>query len=222
MKKLIFIFLFSFSLFANEDDIDVKKLSEAIGHIIGKSLDDMGIKLDLKKVVKGIKKANQKKEFSMSEDDCLKALASLQKKEEKEISKKNLKEADEFLEKNKNNKNIISLEDSKIQYEVLHLGDGNQVNEYNKPIIKINGKYLNNFCFLATEELVDLNEIDEGLKKSIIGMKENEKRKIYLHPDFAKNSNNNKLLIYEIEVIKSDAKMILPGNEEIAIEKILK
>jgi peptidylprolyl isomerase len=221
MKKFIFIFLFTFSLFANEDEIDVKKLSEAIGHIIGKSLDDIGIKLDLKKVVKGIKKANQKKEFTMSEDECLKALATLQKKEENEIKQKNLKEADEFLLNNKNNKNIISIEDSKIQYEILNNGDGNIVNEYNKPIIKISGKYLNNFCFLSTEELIDLNEIDQGLKKAIIGMKENEKRKIFLHPDFVKESNYNRLLIYEIEVIKSDAKMILPGSEEIAIEKIL-
>ncbi|NGX56845.1 MAG: Peptidyl-prolyl cis-trans isomerase Mip [Candidatus Anoxychlamydiales bacterium] len=224
MKKFIFIFLISFSLYANEDDIDIKKLSEAIGHIIGKSLDDIGIKLDLKKVVKGIKKAKQNKEFSISEDECLKALVKLQKKEEKVIAQKNLNEANEFLSKNKTNEEIILLEDGKIQYQVLNKGNGNIVKSYNKPIVKLNGKYLNNAHFLSTEELVDLNEIDEGLRKSIIGMQENEKRRVYIHPELTDNSKYNKLLIYDIEIIKSDINSILPKHEEIAdqSEKILR
>ena len=83
LKNFSFIFYLSLILsifsFSNEKEkIDIKKLSEAIGHIIGKNLDDFGVELDLKKMIKGIKKGALNKSSPMTEDECIQTLAKLQ------------------------------------------------------------------------------------------------------------------------------------------------
>ncbi len=221
-KKLLFIFLIfsSFLLAEEKENIDVKELSESIGHMIGKSLDDLGLQLDLKRVVKGLKKANKQKEIPINEEDCLKALAKIQKKHIEKISEKNLKEANEFLSKNSQNPDITEIEKNKLQYKITKTGNGPQVQIYNNPIIKYTGKYLDGKSFVSSEEMISLDNTIEGLKKALIGMKEHEKRTIYIHPTLGFEKSRNELLVFDVEIIKTDATDMLPENKEIATQAI--
>jgi len=219
LKKLVF-FLFIFAnflnpIFAEKEEIDVKKLSEAIGHIIGKNLEEFDFNLDIKQMIKGIKKGSLKRSTPMTEDECFEALATLQQKANKKKASKNLQIAENFLLENQKDPNIIEIEKNKLQYKQIKPGKKGYVESYHTPIVKITGRYLDGKVFTKLEESINLNETLIALKKAIIGMRLHEKRKIFVHPDFAFGKNYphlNSLIIFDIEVIDLDAK-INPLNE---------
>jgi len=210
MKIYSIVFLFFLtSVFAEKkEEIEIKKLSESLGYIIANNIEELGIEIDIDNVIKGIKKANKKKPSPMNEEECLEKIKQLQISYNEIISSKNLKKAEEFLNQNAKDASIIEIEKSKLQYKILKKGDGRIVNDYNNPIVKIEGKYLNGKLFTSSEELIILSETIPGLKKALIGMKENEKRSVFIHPDLAFGKDNqslNNLVIFNVEVIKADS-----------------
>ena len=131
------LFIFS-NVFAEEKEVDIKKLSESLGHIIGKNLDDLGFKLDLKNMLKGIKKGSQKKLSPMSEDECLEALAQIQIKENEKITSQNLKDARDFLINNLKDKDVIELGNAR--WNVAHtpghlLGSVSLIDQENQLVV---------------------------------------------------------------------------------------
>ncbi|MFA6118346.1 MAG: FKBP-type peptidyl-prolyl cis-trans isomerase N-terminal domain-containing protein [Parachlamydiales bacterium] len=222
LRKTIafFIILITFSaIYADETkEVDTKKLSEAIGHIIGKNLEDLGFELDLKRIITGIKKGSHNKTSPMTEDECLQALAKLQVIANEKICQKNLKIAEEYLAKNINDKNVIEIEKGKLQYKILNEGKDESVQSYNSPTIKIVGKYLDGKIFTDVEEIINLTETIPALKRSIIGMKKNERRQVYIHPDLGFGKIPpclNSLIVFDIEIVKVDTNTPL-STEEIA------
>ncbi|NGX33907.1 MAG: Outer membrane protein MIP [Candidatus Anoxychlamydiales bacterium] len=208
---IFFIFILSvFSIaFADEKEVDIKKLSESIGNIIGKNLDDLGFELDLKNMIRGIKKGSQKKSSPMNEDECLEALAQIQLKENEKTSSKNLKDATNFLTTNLEDKDIHQIENEKLQYKIIKNGKSKKVESYNTPIVKMTGRYLDGRIFINSEETINLTETLPALKKAIVGMGLHEKRKVYIHPDLISGNSPphlNSLAIFDIEVIDLDAK----------------
>jgi peptidylprolyl isomerase len=203
------LILINFGFSKEQDPPDVKKLSEAIGHIIGKNLEEFGLELDLKRIIKGIKKASLNKSSPMSENECLEALAKLQFKANEKTSEKNLLIAEEFLKNNSKNQDIIEIEKEKIQYKIVKEGKGESLRNYNNPIVKITGKYFDGQTFSDVEEVLNISETLPSLQKAIIGMKLNEKREIYIHPELAFGKNPpsfNSLVIFDIEVLQLDTK----------------
>ena len=67
---------------------------------------------------KGMQDAAQGKASPLSEDECVQGIASLQEESLTATSEKNLQEATLFLEKNKTEKEIVSLEEGKLQYKI--------------------------------------------------------------------------------------------------------
>lgn len=212
LKILIgFLLIFSFfsNAFAAKKKIDEKKLSEAIGNIIGKNLDDLGFKLDLKNLIKGIKNGAEKKPSSMSSDECLEVLAKIQMKENEKLAQKNLEEATNFLKNNLKEENVVEIEKEKLQYKIIKKGNTQKVEAYQSPIVKITGRYLDGTIFVNSEETIILEETLPALKKAIISMNLHEKRKVFIHPDliYGKEPPHlNSLAIFDIEIIDLDAK----------------
>jgi peptidylprolyl isomerase len=216
-KKInIFFFILFFFIAAiysaeknNKEEIDIKKLSEAIGHIIGKNLDEFGFELDLKKMIKGIKNGSLNKDAPMSEDECLQALAKLQLRANEKICMNNKKLAEDFLLSNTKEKDIIEIDKAKLQYRVTKQGTGESLQSYNMPIVKIIGKYLDGKVFTDAEEVLNINEALPALQKAMAGMKLHEKRQIFIHPDLAFGKNHpclNSLIIFDIEILSLDSK----------------
>jgi len=179
---------------------DLEKISEAIGNMVGKDL--QGISIDYEAFVRGVKQGSEGKEPSMDLEECLMALGAFQ-------AEKNLKEANEFLAKNLKEEGIVSVEKGKVLYCIKEEGTGETVQSYDSPLIRYEGKTLSGQVFASSEEVVAFDSIIEGLGKGIQGMREGEKRTLYIHPDLGFGSEDfsmpNMLLIFDVEVIKANS-----------------
>lgn len=210
MKRFMgFIFLTAM-LCAGEKE-QVAQISEAMGHLIGKNLQALGLELDIQAIVKGLQDEASGKNSPISDEECLQALSDLQEAAQSKMAEANLQEAESFLKKNRNNPNIVSLQDGKVQYEKLQPGNGPAIHSYDAPLVRYSGSTLSGIAIPATEEIIDLDNAILGLKEVLVGMKGGEKRKVYIHPEFGYGENSsenpNALLIFELEVIKADASM---------------
>lgn len=92
MLKFFLPLAFAGSGFCEEQNI--AKVSEAMGHIIGKNLDSLGLDLDLDAVVKGLKAEAEGKGSPMNEDECIQAIAALQEEKMNIATEKELQNAD--------------------------------------------------------------------------------------------------------------------------------
>lgn len=73
---------------------DIAKISEAMGHIIGKNLDTLGLDLDFDAIVKGLKEESEGKISPLSEDECIQAIAHLQEEKITTTAEEQLETAD--------------------------------------------------------------------------------------------------------------------------------
>ncbi|MBS0653546.1 MAG: FKBP-type peptidyl-prolyl cis-trans isomerase [Verrucomicrobia bacterium] len=201
--------------------LDISKISEAFGHLISKNIETTGVQFDIAQVIKGLQDAASGKESPMTEVECIQAITAVQETIFKEQSEKNLKKAQEFLSSNSKEKNVVSLAEGKVQYKVEKEGSGAIVESHYSPLIHYTGKFLDGSVFGASkeDEMLSLDEIIPGLKAGLIGMKEGEKRTIYIHPDMAYGTNGylppNSLLTFEIELVKANSPK--PDQAEAAI-----
>ncbi len=192
------------------NQIDIAKISEAFGHLLSKNIQTTGVDFDIAQVIKGLQDAASGKASPMTEMECIQGITSAQEALFKEKSEQNLKKAQEFLSANSKEKNIISLESGKVQYKVEKEGSGTAVESHFSPMIQYTGKFLDGTVFGSSkeDEKLSLDEIIPGLKAGLIGMKEGEKRTIYIHPEMAYGTNGylppNSLLTFEIELIKAN------------------
>ncbi len=191
--------------------VEIARLSEAFGHVIGKNLENIGVKFDMAQVIKGLQDAIAGKESPMSEMECIQAIASVQEKIFKDQCAENLKRAEVFLADNAKVEGVIALEDGKVQYRIVEKGNGAEIESHFSPQIRYTGKYLDGSVFGASkeEETISLDEIIPGLKAGLIGMREGEKRTVYIHPDLAYGTNGylppNSLLTFDVEIVKANA-----------------
>lgn len=91
LKKILFLFL---PLFGFSEELDVAKVSEAMGHIIGKNLETFGLDFDLDAIVRGLKEESEGKNSPLSEDECIQAIATLQEEKISLTAEQQLQTAD--------------------------------------------------------------------------------------------------------------------------------
>lgn len=195
----------SFLLIATHAHPDHEKISEALGHMIGKNLQLLKVPLNMEAIAKGLQDEAAGLSSSMNEEDCLIQLRKIQEDTY-------LLNAEKFLETNGKKKEVISLQGGKLQFEILKKGEGQPVQSYNSPIVKLikEGDFPASYTTEpAIEELIALDETIPGLKYGITGMKEGEIRRIYIHPDLGPTIQPfdppKSLLIFQVEVLRADA-----------------
>lgn len=190
--------------------LDANKVSEAFGHLIGKNLESLGFEFNMNKVVQGIQDAIAGKTSPMNESECIQAIYLVQEAEFKKTAEKNLTNAITFLMENSRNAEIVELEKDKLQIKIEKKGEGNKVEEHFTPLIRYTGKFLDGTVFLSSkeDEIVALDEFSPGFSKGVVGMKEGERRTIFIHPDLGYGMSPylppNSLLIFDVEVIKAN------------------
>jgi peptidylprolyl isomerase len=198
---------------AQPQELDIETISRAFGHHIGKNLASPEfVNLDLEAVHKGIKEGVEGKDSPLNEADYTKAVSKIQEKQFMHNVQHNLEKAIEFLAQNAKQKHIISLEEGKLQYCIEKQGSGQRVHQHSTPLIHYVGRYLDGKELSSSREsepiALSLDEAITGLAKGIVGMKEGEKRTLYIHPELgygtAGSLRPNSLLIFEVEVIKAD------------------
>lgn len=203
-----------------QKETDVRNLSIAFGHLLSKSINDMGVSFDLELVIQGLKDASKGMPSPLSEAECMTAINQEHKKNYEALAEKNLKEAENFLSTEAKQEGICSLEDGKVLYKILSEGQGsNVVEDHGKISIKYKGSLLNGDVFgeSSQEEILDVSQIVSGLRDGMVGMKEGEKRLIHIHPSKAYGSEGmlppNSLLSFEIEVAKAKIEEVAQTNQ---------
>lgn len=194
--------------------IDMKKLSEAFGNFIGRNLQSPGLSFDLESIVKGIREGASGRPSPLTEKEYEEMMTAVQEKAFKEMSAANLKAANDFIAKNKQEAGVVEVIPGKLQYVIVKEGTGAAVEAHASPKINYSGKYLDGTVFGTSEEMggpitIPLDQTIPGFSKGIIGMKEGEKRRLFVHPDLGYGTTGqlppNELLIFEIEAVKANS-----------------
>jgi peptidylprolyl isomerase len=199
-----------------EGEISQKILaaSEALGVLMAKSIPPLDLKIDTEKMVQGFKDALQGHEKLKTQMECVQVVVAAQEAVFKVMAVENLKKTEEFLAQNKSVAGVQELEANKLQYLIEKEGSGPAVESTSTPIIRYTVKFLDQAADEVSpdENRIDLSEVDlfPGFKKGLLGMKEGEKRVVYVHPDLGfptkeYNRHTNSLLTCEIEVLQANA-----------------
>lgn len=193
---------------------EILKISEAFGHFIGRNLNTPGVKFDVESIIKGMREGVAGKPAPMSDQEYEAMMSKLQEQSFSALSETNLKAANEFLAKNSKEADVIELVPGQLQYTVLKEGHGAVVEEHFSPQINYTGKYLDGTVFGSSDDAggpitIPLDQTIPGFSKGLLGMKEGEKRKLFVHPGLAYGTTGqlppNSLLIFEVEVVKANA-----------------
>lgn len=195
------------------DELDTTRVSEAFGHFIGRNLKNPGMHFDLESIIKGMRDGASGKPAPMSDQEYELMMVKMQEKAFNQVSTQNLKAATDYLEKNKSAEGVKEIEPGKLQYLVLKEGSGAVVEAHNSPLINYTGKFIDGTVFSSSEELgnaitIPLDQTIQGFSKGLVGMKEGEKRRLFVHPDLGYGVSGqlppNSLLIFDVEVVKAN------------------
>lgn len=217
MKKFIIAVALLTVSFAHseEKDFDIDTLSEAFGNFLGKSFSDKNkeFPLNFEKVIEGMRKGKMGEPSPMTEMEYQHAVTSFQREIKGKLANSNLVQAEEFMKKNGSQQGIDTIIANKLHYQLIEPGEGSTVTENSAPLIHYKGSFIDGSIFGSSEETgpisIPLSGSIPGFRMGLTGMKEGEKRRLYIHPDFAYGTEGalppNSLLIFDVEVIKADA-----------------
>ncbi len=193
---------------------ELTQISEAFGNFIGKNLKATGIEFDIDAIVKGIRDGAAGKPSPLSDAEYEQKMIALQESAFKKIADTNLKAAEAFLATNAKASGVKELEPGKLQILIVQEGNGPAVTESSTPQINYTGKYIDGTVFGNSEDAggpitIPLDQTIPGFSKGLLGMKEGEKRRIFVHPDLGYGTTGhlqpNSLLIFDVEVVKASA-----------------
>lgn len=194
--------------------IDLPRVSEAFGHFIGRNLKTPGVNFDLEAVIKGMRDGAAGRTAPMSDKEYEQMMAAIQENAFNVLAEENLKAAKDYLDKNKKESGIVVIEDGKLQYKIEKEGTGEVVSAHSSPQINYTGQFIDGTVFNTSSEAggpvtIPLDQTIKGFNSGISGMKEGEKRKLYIHPDLGYGTSGhfppNSLLIFDIEVVKANS-----------------
>lgn len=192
--------------------VDINKVSEALGHFIGRNLNSPEIKFDLDKVIKGIRDGASGKAAPMTDQEYEQAMTQLQQQAISSLSTKNLDAANAYMKENSLTKGLVEIVPGKLTYIVLEEGNGSEVPEHGTPLINYTGRYIDGTVFGSSESTggpitVPVDQTIPGFSKGIVGMKEGEKRRLFVHPEMGYGTSGqlppNSMLIFDVEVVKA-------------------
>ncbi len=209
------LILFSSPLLAEEksEAVDYGRLSETLGHLIVRQLNQPGFSFELDRVIQGMKDEREGKPSPLTEEEYEQMVSTLQEQQFVQTAEQNLVEATTFLHNNASKEGIQTV-DEKLQYQVSQAGKGETVGPDSVPLIHYKGKLIDGTIFATSEGMsqpiaLPIKQSIPGFAKGIVGMKEGEKRVLYIHPELAYGLSGhlppNSLLIFEVEVVKANA-----------------
>jgi peptidylprolyl isomerase len=214
MKKLILaLALFSGALLA-ETAVNKDHLSETLGHFLVRHLGSSEFEINIEKVIQGIKDEVAGRPAPMSEEEYESAMIALSEEAFKKSADQNLAKAQAFLDKQAQQPAMQAIEGNKIVFKVDREGSGSAIKEGDIPVITYHGTLMDGSVFASSQSTgqpiaLPLDQAIPGFSIGLKGMKEGEKRTLYIHPELAYGTQGqlppNSLLIFEIELLKANA-----------------
>lgn len=213
MKKIILSLCLICPAFSSFGEVNTDQLSETLGHLIVRHLIHPGFNFNLDKVVEGIQNERANQPSPMTEEEYEGAICALEEEHFRLSADKNLSEAEAFLQKNARSEEIHVVNE-KLQYAINQEGNGSVVKADSIPLIYYKGCLIDGTKFASAEKSegpvsLPMSQAIAGFAQGLLGMKEGEKRTIYIHPELAYGVTGelppNSLLIFEVEVVKSNS-----------------
>jgi len=184
MNKILVLLLFVPTfIFSTEKN---KEYGEFIGHILWeRCLDDKD--LDVKDIVNGMKEASENIPAKLKADEVMKLCLEMEKQQFETLAKNNLEASIAFLKEIHSQNDIQIIVKDKIYIKIVEEGEEDGLLAHESGKFKMKASRQNGETFYLNEEGVmqSLEVAIEGFSKGAIGMKLQEKRIIYIHPDYA-------------------------------------
>jgi len=229
MKKitslLIFLSFFSF-VFAQQkkeekpQPYDKEKASYVLGYSIGKNFSDNSIEVNVNTFIEALKKALEKQPSKFTDQESMKIMQSVDshvKNKREAISKvqgeKNMKEATEFLKKNKSQKGVLET-NSGLQYLILKEGKGAKPKATDTVKVHyvgtlLSGKEFDSSLKRGTPAEFGVNQVIPGWTEALQLMTVGSKYKLFIPPKLAYGEfappgsiiEKNSLLVFEVELL---------------------
>lgn len=212
-----------------KDDIDMKKVSYALGYNISMSLKEHNLKIDLESLSKAVNEVDGGKEPSMNEEEVMQVMQDFQRsmmmraeEKRKKDGEENVKKSADFLAKNKKEKGVKTLE-SGLQYKVIKEGKGKTPKDTDMVKVHYRGTFLDGKEFDSSYKRNEPAEfpvtgVIPGWTEALKLMKEGSKWQLYVPPDLAYGEQGNRgippnsLLLFEVELLE-----VLPEKKEAPI-----
>lgn len=204
--------------FSNPEFTDdkLKKISFFQGYLFYKNyLEDSKDYLDFESILEGIQARYRNESLNLNEKEMIENIDQFQAYFHKKLQAEKLAEASQFLTQLAQQEGVIELEKGKLYIKIIKNGSGLSVKENASPIIIYSAKTLLNGNEYLIYEIdkpkeILLSSTIPGFSRGVTGMKEGEKRWLYIHPDMAYGSTTgkvdpNSLIIFEVEVIKTES-----------------
>lgn len=190
---------------------DKQQLSEYMGYLMWKSLQEKDVQYDLEDVIQGLKKAEKGEYFNLNEERYRMLLIENEKNQFEQKSQKNLSQANDFLRQIKDEKGVQEIEKGKLYFKQIIAGNETKIHKKDSGLFHIKCYTLNKETITDTyaqnkPTIQNLESAIQGFKRGVSGMAEGEKRILYIHPDLGygifRNFEPNVLLITEVKLIK--------------------
>lgn len=75
---------------------DIETVSEALGHIIGRNLDEFGLDFDIEAIAKGLRDEQEGVPAPLNEEACINAISELQDEKIEEVNASILKTCEDY------------------------------------------------------------------------------------------------------------------------------
>ncbi|MDR2813228.1 MAG: FKBP-type peptidyl-prolyl cis-trans isomerase [Prevotellaceae bacterium] len=200
-------------LSAKSSDLD--SVSYAFGVNIGQSLNNVKIKgLNVNAIAQGIRDVlnDNGEKAVMTNEESIAVIEAFFKKMQDEMLTKNLKDGQEFLEKNKTEEGVLTTE-SGLQYKIITEGTGPKPAETDEVEVNYRGTLLSGDEFDSSYERgqpakFKLNQVIKGWTEGLQLVSEGSKVQFWIPSELAYGDQGggriepNSTLVFEIELLK--------------------
>lgn len=191
-------------LLASDGDFE-RKAGIYTGHLVyqkGLIEAPYQVNFEVEDFIQGYREAHEGKVPPISMEEFYDYITKAEKLNFERISSANLQEAEDILSQLK----VPPIVKDKLFVEVLETGEGTKILQDGMGRFKMKANFLNVEPFYEGVSEQKLFSAIEGFSLGVEGMKEGEKRRLFIHPDLGygiqRCNHPNKLLIVEVQLEK--------------------
>lgn len=216
-----------------QETTELNTLEEKVNYIFGLNLADnfqqSGVDIEPEAFALALTDKRDGVEPRLSDEEITEVMSEFQEqvaaerqKQQEELAKTNLAEAEKFLTENEEAEDI-QVTDSGLQYRVIEEGEGSQPDADDTVTVHYTGKLLDDSVFDSSyqrdqPQSFRVNEVITGWGEALQMMKEGSKWELYIPPNLAYGPDGNgpippnAALVFEVELLEVEANE--EGDEE--------
>lgn len=192
------------------DNKEIERISVCIANLLYQDLNGYAPQnlYDFELVLKTLHQLYEKKLSPLAQGNYYDIMQDIWDKINVMDEKKNLAVANDYMQKISQNINVKVIEPGKLCYTILQEGINSPINLNGTPLLHFKEMDLvgsiKRDTYKKSPLRISLKETIKGFALGVNGMREGEKRIIYVHPDLAYGKEGyepNQLIIFEVELL---------------------